>query len=188
MNGVMKPNASSSKFFWHTEYYSHQRPNYFTSVRMYSTRNRSMEAPYNGEGLKNHHLGEGSNFVYRTGGEYIDIFPLLDWQKIPGTTNVQMPSMPDEEEIQKEGQTDFVGGVTDGQFGASVFDFISPYTQMTAKKAWFFFDEEYVCLGTDINSESDYPVVTTINQTWLADEVTFSKANNILTLDKGDHE
>ncbi len=187
-NGRLKPDLTNSQFFWQSEYYSHQRPDYFTSVRMYSTRNRSMEQPYNDEGLKNHHLGEGSNFVYRTGAEYIDIFPLLDWQKIPGTTSVQSPEMPAEEEIQQEGLTDFVGGLTDGRYGAAVFDFESPYNQLTAKKAWFFFDDEIVCLGAGITAEAEYPVATTLNQTWLLDDVTISRqGDSIQTLVKGEH-
>ncbi|MEQ9219168.1 MAG: polysaccharide lyase family 8 super-sandwich domain-containing protein [Cyclobacteriaceae bacterium] len=187
-NGNAKPNLTGSKFFWHSEYYSHQRPGYFSSVRMYSTRNRSMEEPYNGEGLKNHHLGEGSNFVYQTGKEYYNIFPVLDWQKIPGATVVQKRTMPPENEIQKTGLTDFVGGVTNGLHGAVAFDFQSPYHSLEARKSWFFFDEEYVCLGTQINSEEEEPVFTTLNQTWLKGEVSVFEEGKIRQLEQGEHK
>ncbi len=187
-NGNAKPNFTSSKFFWHSEYYSHQQPDYFSSVRMYSTRNRSMEEPYNQEGLKNHHLGEGSNFVYQTGKEYNNIFPVLDWQKIPGTTIVQKASLPPEDEIQKEGQMDFVGGVTNGKQGAVTFDFQSPYHSLKARKAWFFFDEEYVCLGTLITSKEKEPVFTSINQTWLRGDVSISDDGKIRSLEQGEHK
>ena len=160
-------NASFSKFFWHSEYHSHQRPGFFTSVRMYSTRNRSMEVPYNKEGLKNHYLGDGANYIYTEGDEYFDIFPVWDWQKIPGSTIVQKPQLPSAEEVQQEGKTEFVGGVTDGLYGAAVFDFDSPLDDLQAKKSWFFFDQAYVCLGAGIRSGEDYPVVTTINQALL---------------------
>lgn len=66
-----------------------QRPHYFASVRMYSTRNHSVEVPYNEEGLRNHFLADGSNFLTRTGNEYNEIMPVYDWRKIPGTTVVQ---------------------------------------------------------------------------------------------------
>ncbi|MEO9022850.1 MAG: polysaccharide lyase family 8 super-sandwich domain-containing protein, partial [Ginsengibacter sp.] len=36
-----------------------------------------------------------------------------------------------------------------------------------AKKAWFFFDDEVVCLGTGINSNSAENITTTLNQSWL---------------------
>ncbi len=186
-NRNAEPDLQHSTFFWQSEYYSHQRPDYFSSVRMYSTRNRSMEEPYNGEGLKNHHLGEGSNFIYTSGIEYFDIFPLFDWQKIPGTTVAQRPSLPPENQIQREGLSDFVGGVTNGRLGAAIFDFKSPYYDLKAKKAWFFFDDEYVCLGAGISSTLADPIVTTINQTWQIGPVTAMQDGKISELEKGPH-
>src|SRR3546814_5220488 len=73
-NGV----APHTTFFWHSEHLTHQQPGYYTSVRMFSTRNHNMEVPYNSEGLRNHYLGNGSNFISRTGTEYSDIYPVLD--------------------------------------------------------------------------------------------------------------
>lgn len=185
--GEIKPNLTSDQFFWHSEYFSHQRPNYFTSVRMYSTRNRSMEEPYNGEGLKNHHLGEGANFISRTGEEYFDIFPVYDWQKIPGTTVVQRPSLPAEDSIQMEGLSDFVGGVSDGTYGAATFDFKSPYDPLEARKSWFLFGKEYVCLGAGIQAETTYPVVTTLNQCYLEGDVEVMQNNTTSIIQKGSH-
>jgi len=58
---------------------------------------------------------------YRGPGRSIIIFSLFyDWQKIPGTTVVQKPSLPPETEIQKRGLTEFVGAVTNGKMGAAV--------------------------------------------------------------------
>jgi len=162
--GSIKPDLTGNRFYWDSEYFSHQRPGYFTSVRMFSTRNHNMEIPYNSEGLMNHHYADGSNFISRIGDEYFDIFPVYDWQKIPGTTVLQKTSLPSENEIQKRGLTDFVGAVSDGTFGAAAFDFKSPHDPLSAKKAWFFFDKEYVCLGAGINSDSSLNVVTTLNQ------------------------
>jgi chondroitin AC lyase len=121
--GEKKPEYKHSCFFWRSEYYSHQRPHYFASVRMYSSRTFNVDKPHNSEGIKNHHLGDGANFISRSGLEYKDIYPVYDWQKIPGTTVVQKPSLPSPDEITKAGQTDFVGGVTDGMYGAAAFDF-----------------------------------------------------------------
>ena len=176
-----------NKFFWHTEYMSHQRPDFFASVRMFSSRNHTMEVPYNGEGLRNHHLGEGANFITRKGDEYLDIFPLLDWQKIPGTTVVQKLNLPPADQIQKRGLTDFVGGVTDGHYGMAAFDFISPLDSLKAKKAWFFFENEYVSLGSGIQAEQALPVVTTLNQSYLKGEVVYSKKGKVKNLAPGDH-
>ena len=164
-----------------SKYFSFQRPGFFTSVRMFSSRNNNMEMPYNSEGLMNHHYADGSNFISRTGKEYSEIFPVYDWQKIPGTTVLQKPELPSENEIQKPGLTDFVGAVTDGKYGAAVFDFKSPHDPLVARKAWFFFDKEYVCLGAEITSGSDLPVVTTINQCLKRDGFIDEWGSNIPT-------
>ncbi|MDX1284635.1 MAG: polysaccharide lyase family 8 super-sandwich domain-containing protein, partial [Draconibacterium sp.] len=118
-NGEQKPNLTNNKFFWHSEYHSHQRLEYFTSVRMHSERNHNMEYPHNFESLKMHHYADGSNFISITGKEYYDIFSVWDWQKIPGTTVVQKDKHPSYREIVKWGKTDFVGGITDGIYGSA---------------------------------------------------------------------
>lgn len=41
--GEAKPSASFAKFFWQTENFVFQRPNFYTTVRMFSTRNRNIE-------------------------------------------------------------------------------------------------------------------------------------------------
>lgn len=182
-----KPTKSFGKFFWQTEHYVHQRPDYYTSVRMFSTRNRNMEEPYNGEGLTNHHRADGTNYLTLTGNEYLNIAPVNDWQKIPGTTVLQKPSLPGENQIQKEGMMDFVGAVTDGLYGAVGFDFISPHDGTRARKSWFFFDEEYVCLGAGIQGRAALPVVTTLNQCFLEGDVTIGNRNTKKVVSKGEH-
>jgi len=186
--GEAAPTLSFAKFFWQTEHFSFQRPEFFTSVRMHSTRNNNMEWPYNGEGLMNHHRGDGTNYISRTGDEYTNIAPVYDWQKIPGTTILQKPELPSENEIQKTGLTDFVGAVTDGQYGAVAYDFKSPHDPVVAKKAWFFFDDEYACLGTGINSRSKLTVATTLNQCLLRGDVVMMSGNKKSTLQKGEHQ
>lgn len=186
--GEQAPNLTSNRFFWHLEYQSHQRPGYFASVRMFSDRNHNMEFPHNEESLKHHHYADGANFLSQTGREYYDIFPVWDWQKIPGTTVVQKPDVPGWREIVKEGKTDFVGGVSDGTYGAATFDFASPHDPLTAHKSWFFFDEAYVCLGAGIQSTADYPVATTLNQCLLNEAVVVKTARGKSTLSQGEHQ
>ncbi len=147
-----------------------------------------MEVPYNGEGLMNHHRGDGTNYISRTGDEYTNIAPVYDWQKIPGTTILQKPELPSENEIQKKGLTDFVGAVTDGKYGAVAFDFKSPHDPLVAKKSWFFFNDEYVCLGTGINSRSKMTVATTLNQCLLHGDVVLMKGNQKSTIEKGERQ
>ncbi len=170
--GTQKPTKSFAKFFWQTEHFVFQRPNFYTTVRMFSTRNYNMEMPYNGPGKPTHHRADGTNYLVLKGNEYLNIWPVYDWQKISGTTVLQKPKLHGPEEIQKKGLTNFVGAVTDNMYGAVVFDFKSPHDMVEAKKSWFFFDEEYVCLGTNIQSDIKMPVATTVNQVLLKGDVT----------------
>ncbi len=169
--GEAKPSASFAKFFWQTEHFVVQRPNYYTTVRMFSTRNRNMEVPYNGPGKTTHHRADGTNYLMLKGDEYHNIWAVYDWQKVSGATILQKPELPGPEEIQKEGLADFVGAVTDGLYGAVVFDFKSPHDPLVARKSWFFFDKEYVCLGAGIESNARLPVATTVNQVLLRSDV-----------------
>lgn len=125
--GETKPSQSFAKFFWQTEHFVFQRPDFYTTVRMFSTRNRNMEVPYNGPGKPTHHRADGTNYLMLKGDDYHNIWPVYDWQKISGTTIVQKPELYPPEEIQKDGFTDFVGAVTDGLLGAVAFDFRSPH-------------------------------------------------------------
>lgn len=43
--GEINPTASFTKFFWQSEHFVFQRPDFFTSVRMFSVRNQNMEYP-----------------------------------------------------------------------------------------------------------------------------------------------
>jgi chondroitin AC lyase len=185
--GLPAPAFRRTHFFWHSEYFTHQRPDYFASVRMHSDRGANMEEPHNEEGLKNHHFADGANFISLTGKEYANIFPVWDWQKIPGTTVVQKPALPHWKEIAKKGRTGFVGGVTDGEYGAAAFDFASVHDPLRARKAWFFFDKEYVSLGAGISAEADNPVATTLNQCLLDRQVVIMRNNREEPLPKGEH-
>ena len=186
--GKSVPTASFAKFFWQTEHFVFQRPNFYTTVRMFSTRNRNMEEPYNGPGKTTHHRADGTNYLMLKGDEYHNIWAVYNWQKISGTTIMQKPKLYGPDEIQKDGLTDFVGAVEDGMYGAVVFDFKSPHDMTEAKKSWFFFDKEYVCLGTAIKSNPDLPVVTTVNQCLMRSVVTVFQDGQVKKLPNGNHE
>ncbi|MCG8311023.1 MAG: polysaccharide lyase beta-sandwich domain-containing protein, partial [Cytophagales bacterium] len=185
-NKGVKPTTAHATYYWHSEHFTFQRPDFFTSVRMFSTRTHNMEQPYNSEGLFNHHRGDGTNHISRTGDEYYDTAPVYDYQKIPGATIMQKTQLPSEKEIQKIGLTDFVGAVTDGKYAAVGFDFKSPHDPLCARKAWFFFDAEYVCLGAGISCPRENEVVTTLNQCLLRDEVTVSADHHVKWPEKGE--
>ena len=185
--GAREPAFNGNRFYWRSDYLAHQRTAYYASTRMFSSRNHSTEGTYNSEGLKNHHLADGSNFVSITGREYDGVFPVWDWQKIPGTTAVQKPGLPGANAVKNQGLTDFVGGASDDQYGFAAFDFESPLDPLEARKAWFYFDDAYVCLGAGIESDGDYPVATTLNQARLDGAVTVNAGEGVEVLESGAH-
>ena len=184
---LSRTTRSFATFFWQTEHFVFQRPDFYTSVRMHSTRNRNMEEPYNGPGIVTHHRADGTNYLLLKGDEYHNIWPVYDWQKVSGTTVMQKPRLHGPDDIQKDGLTDFVGAVTDGLYGAVAYDFKSPHDMVEAKKSWFFFDREYVAMGSEINSVPDLPVYTTINQALMRGDVSVMQDGRVRQLPAGDH-
>ncbi len=140
------------------------------AVRMFSDRLLNTEL-VNTEGKKSVHLADGANFLYITGNEYFDIFPTWDWTKVPGTTAEQETlDIGDGKNIGVKGKTSFVGGVSDGTYGVAAMDLTRG--KLAARKAWFFLDDGYVCLGAGITDDSDHPVATSVNQSLKSGDVT----------------
>jgi chondroitin AC lyase len=162
---------------------AHQRETYFTSVRMCSTRTLNTDGFINGENKKSHHLADGATYLFLTGHEYRDIFPVWDWLKIPGTT-IEQDTPLDPKKVHHNGTTSFVGGVSDGIYGCATMDLHAG--DLTAKKSWFYFDGEFVCLGTDINCASgEHAVYTSLNQCLLNGPARSSTQAD--DLPRGDH-
>jgi chondroitin AC lyase len=165
---TVKPPVGN-RHFWRSDYQAHQRPGWFASVKMFSTRMINAEL-INNEGIKSHHLSDGANLLYLTGEEYRNIFPVWDWTRIPGTTAEQGTlDIEEGHEIGIKAKTAFVGGVSDGSVGVAAMDLARG--KLAARKAWFFFDDAYVCLGAGITCTSDNPVTTSINQCHLDGDV-----------------
>ncbi|HUI91534.1 MAG TPA: polysaccharide lyase 8 family protein [Chitinivibrionales bacterium] len=163
---------SGNRHFWCSDYMAHQRQGYVASVKMCSKRTRGAEL-VNSEGLKSYYLGDGVTFFYRTGLEYFNIFPIWDWTRLPGVTcrhDTMPPAMPG----SYTGATDFVGGVSNGTFGAAALDYSRD--GLTAKKSWFFFDKEIVALASGIAAASGKPVWTSVNQCFTKGQVTIGSA------------
>jgi len=176
------PERVGNKHFWCSDYMSHRRLNYLASVKMFSTRILNGEI-VNSEGRKSHHLSDGANFLYLTGNEYKDIFPVWDWQKVPGTTVELLENMDSIEQpraVGTLGKTSFVGGVSDGTYGACAMDLVRG--KLSVRKAWFFFDNAYTCLGSGISVSENRPVVTSVNQAHLAGDVRAASSESVLPI------
>jgi len=164
------PGTAANRMFWRSDYMVHREPAYMASVRMCSRRVIGAESG-NDENLKGYHLGDGAHYIYRSGREYDDIFPVWDWRKLPGITARQSADpLP---RLTWEGYrigTGFAGGVSDGSIGAAALDFSRDGVR--ARKSWFFLHGKIVVLGAGISSEVDGHVTTTVNQCLLNGRIT----------------
>lgn len=156
---------TGNRMFWRFDYMVHRRNNYMTSSRMTSTRTVGNEAG-NGDGEFNYYASNGVNYLFVTGREYNgNFFKIFNNRQYPGITaeqdNAPLP-IPDWGEGGNNGNS-FAGGVSDSLYGAC--GMMLDRHGLQGHKAWFYFDDEYVCLGTGIrNPEGKAEVFTTLNQ------------------------
>lgn len=166
-------------YYWRSHFMTHFRNDFYTSVKLVSSGTIGTEI-LNGFNKKGNWLSFGSMFILKSGEEYENIFPLLDWNLLPGTTTST--------QIQRfrgnfSQNSHFVGGVSDGIYGASamILDKLGIY----AKKSWFFYDNEIVCLGSDIKVNKLDTLRTTLNQTIQSNKLSFSLDKKLNSLENG---
>ena len=173
IQGIQTPDYAIKpyhKYFYKADYTLHLRKEYTFNVRTVSVRTKRTETG-NKENLYGKFLPDGSTNIQRAGDEYYNIMPVWEWNKIPGITCRNFKNdQPATEQWGEPGSTEFVGGVSDGVYGCSVYDM--QYDHVFAKKAWFFFDKEIVCLGAGIACTENENVLTTLNQCWLRGDVS----------------
>ncbi|WP_142687789.1 polysaccharide lyase family 8 super-sandwich domain-containing protein [Chitinophaga polysaccharea] len=158
-----------NRHYFAADYTLHTRPGYTFSVHAVSSRTKYNERG-NGENLKGLYLGAGATNIQLKGDEYLNTFPLWNWTYIPGTTApdslVLLPPTVAPGNSDRYGTSVFAGGVSDSLYGAT--GHIMNNDMLTsAKKAWFQFDNEIVCLGAGISSASNKNINTTVNQVLL---------------------
>ena len=152
--------------FFKGDYTTHSRKGYNFSVKSFSTRTQQNESG-NGENLKGYFLSNGNTCLTMSGEEYSEIFALWDWNYVPGVTAPSLESVPGpRHNWGVTGTSTFAGGVSDSLYGASVYSYYDDYNSMNtgANKGYFFFDDEIICLGSNI--QSDHQVVTAVEQCW----------------------
>jgi chondroitin AC lyase len=171
INNQKKDTLSGNKMFYRADYMVHRKPNYYFSVKMFSSRVSASESG-NGENLKGYWLASGGTCVMRDGNEFKGVLPLWDWTKIPGTTTAN--------EIPTFGwnlyqPSTFVGGVSNGVNGVSTMRL--NIRSITGNKSWFMFDNETVCLGAAINSTNTNDIFTTVAQSRLRSKIQINGIN-----------
>jgi len=151
---------AANKNFFRSDYMVHRRPGFYASVKLSSNRVIGEEL-VNAENLRSRYLADGATFLYQTGAEYTDIFPVWDWRRIPGVTCVTTGTT-----LAPEGKMpiDFAGGVSDAVYGVEGLDYHRD--GVSGRKGWFFLDEGVVCLGAGIYGPMalGQPVRTSVEQ------------------------
>lgn len=179
-----KPAVTGHKHFWKADFTGHAKEKFLTTIRAASRRTIGGEA-LNTQNLKGNFLGDGATMIYRTGTEYDDIFVAWDWHKIPGTT-VETHPFDDITSIQHHfdsSESYRINGVSDGNNGATAMELI--HDTLSAKKAWFMFDNEFMALGADVKlGRKKYSAITTVNQSLLKSNAvvgTSSGSSTVIT-------
>lgn len=181
--------TASHTHYFRGDYSLHVRPQYNFDVRLASTRTKKCEYG-NKENLKTYFMSDGCTNITQTGDEYFNIFPVWNWCHIPGTTAPQLEKVPmDPKAWGVLGTSTYAGGVSDSIYGATAYTYMdtNPEVNTGAKKSWYFFDNEVVCLGAGIQSTSTYPVHTTVNQCFLKGGILVDKGDKEETLANGSH-
>lgn len=181
--------TASHTHYFRGDYSLHVRPQYNFDVRLASTRTKKCEYG-NKENLKTYFMSDGCTNITQTGDEYFNIFPVWNWCHIPGTTAPQLEKVPmDPKAWGVLGTSTYAGGVSDSIYGATAYAYMdtNPEVNTGAKKSWYFFNNEVVCLGAGIQSTSTYPVHTTVNQCFLKGGILVDKGNKEETLANGSH-
>lgn len=163
-----------------SDYMSHVREDFSVAIRKVSKQTWRDEYE-NNENLKGYFVADGSTNIGVTGEEYFNIMPLWDWTYIPGTTAPNIDDAP----LPYWGQTgvsSFCGGVSDGVYGISTLKYYDDYKGLNtgANKGYFMFDDELVCLGSNV--KSDHECHTTVNQCWQNGITAFCTRDGIVNI------
>ncbi len=179
-----------SRVYNHMDRIVHHRPEFSAGLSMSSERTATYES-LDDCNKKGWYIGDGMLYIYNRNEENpygTDYFKYANPYKRPGTTVEDVKRV--EENIPYGSEhfpaQDYVGGVNaEGRYSVGAMSLESfggaEKCDLTAKKAWFFFDDEIVCLGTDINSTTGSSVYTTVENRKLhlsdpAPEIDGSKA------------
>jgi hypothetical protein len=162
--GVSVPAMPTGHEHYYTSDYTvHRNASWFASVKMFSTRTKSGEKT-NDENLLGSRQSDGRFHLALDGEEYFggDVFPSLDWSRLPGITVEKSPAAAGAS--YGFGTRAFAGGTGDGRGGVSAMDVAPLGSSLTARKSWFFFDDAIVFLTSGITATSPYRVETIVNQ------------------------
>ncbi len=141
----------------------HLRPGWAFALSMSSSRIGNYESTQ-GENFRGWYTADGMTYVYNGDlSHYADGFwPTVNPYRLPGTTVNSQPR------ANGSGSgylspTNWTGGASlQDLYGVSGMQLNAWNSSLAAKKSWFMFDNEVVCLGAAITSTNEGPIETTI--------------------------
>lgn len=119
---------------------------------------------------KGWYTGLGQTYVYTSDiGQFTLQKPTLNWYRLSGVTAVNGITV-----SSHTNASAFAGSTTlKGLYSTAGLEISSSNTQVSAKKSWFMFDDEVVALGTDITSNHNNKVETTIDNHYITKDNAF---------------
>ena len=183
-----------------------QKNGYAAALSMSSERRANYES-INGMNLTGWYQSDGALYVYTEGAQFDK-----DWWT--GRNPYHMPGVTADTQQREEksiyytegylSNQDFVGGVELDKFAVAAMALESfhnetdsgmtdvgyggsqsvHHSSLTAKKAWFFLDDEIVCLGSDIRAQDGYEVQTTLDNRLLSGNEAVTIGGGLLSADE----
>ena len=167
----------------------HRRPGWMAAVKGFSR----YIWDYESSKTQNLYGGNASSGVLRlyTKGNPVNAFDSgygidgWDWHRLPGATTVRVPYDDMKAGHRNWSSESFVGGLSAQQSNgvyAMVYDNQVGGVPLTAHKSLFFFDNQIILLGSDINGgDGNHEIATTLFQTRLpsADTVTYFNGSRL---------
>ncbi len=146
----------------------HLRPGFGLGLSLSSSRMANFES-INGENMRGWYTGDGMTALYNADlNQYGDSYwATVDHYRMPGTTVDTVVRTPPTNPTRANGQTvrgayAWVGGAKLGDVGSAGMQLDAWNVTLTAKKSWFMFDREIVCLGAGITSADSRTIETVV--------------------------
>lgn len=146
----------------------HLRPGYGFGLSLSSSRTANFES-INGENMRGWYTGDGMAILNNADlSQYGDSYwPTVNHYRMPGTTIDTLTRTPPTDSTHATGQNtrgaySWVGGAKLDQIGSAGMQLDAWNATLTAKKSWFMFANEIVCLGAGITSTDSRTIETVI--------------------------
>ena len=123
----------------------------------------------NEDNLLGAHLADGALFTYVTGDEYRDVFPFWNWRRIPGITSYDVADVnweaPNRSDVAEK-------------TGENSVRFVLDRDGLRATTTWTFSERGVDVTVGGIASDSDRPVVTTVEQSVAQPNASWKRDGN----------